>query len=96
MMNREVKSYSTMTEKESIKSFCEGLRKAASCARELAADTEDAGWKQIAEILDGMRENGFKLSRMRAMSRVDQMKALALKAGFSREQVNMNPLKPNG
>lgn len=82
-----------MTETETLVTFCEGLKQAASSARELAAETEDSGWLQIANILDGMRENGYKLARMKAMTRREQLTALSLKAGTTLNGVNMNPLK---
>lgn len=80
-----------MSEYESIEAMCEGLKKSAHHARELAAKTEDKGWAQIAELLDGMRANGYKLSRMKAMKRSEVMQALDLKQG--KHIVNMNPLK---
>lgn len=79
-----------MSEYESIEAMCEGLKKSAYHAREIAAKTEDKGWLQIAELLDGMRTNGYKLSRMKSMTRQETMLALDLKQG--KHVVNRNPL----
>lgn len=79
-----------MTEGESIRAFCDGLKKASSCARELASETDNDDWNKTAMMLDGMRENGSKLAQMRAMTRMEQLDAISLKMGSG---VNRNPLK---
>jgi hypothetical protein len=68
-----------MTERESIEAFVEGAKKAASCAREMAAEFDDKDWEDTARMLDGMRVNGVKLSQMRGMSRLETMMAANIK-----------------
>ena len=88
-------TYTKMTEKETMESFIDGLKKAASCARELAEALEDPAWTDTANMLDAMRENGYKLSRMRDMTKDERALALNLKASPI-NGVNMNPLKTHG
>lgn len=70
-----------MTEYESIEAFCDGLLKCASAARELARETENPDWIQTSAMLDAMRVNGVKLSKMKSMSRLETMMAANIKAG---------------
>jgi len=72
---------SEMTESEGIRAFCNALKKSASAAREMAALLEDASWAETADLLDSMRENGVRLSKMRAMTRIESLQALNLKSG---------------
>lgn len=73
---------SEMSERESMQSFCNGLRKSASCAREMARMFSDPSWEETAKLLDGMRENGLALSKMRAMTRIDVDHAINLKTNL--------------
>ena len=68
-----------MSERESIEAFIEGAKKAASAAREMAATFDDKEWEDTAQMLDGIRINGVKLSQMRGMSRLEAMMAANIK-----------------
>jgi len=74
-------SVSHMTEKESILALSEAIFHMASCAKEMAVLKDDKEWLQISETLLGMRDNCYKLCRMKAMSRADVMRAIDLKMG---------------
>lgn len=52
---------SEMTPQESIERYNEGLKKAASRARELGKLQKNKYWDQIANSLDGIRDQGLKL-----------------------------------
>jgi hypothetical protein len=67
---------SDMTEGEALERFTEGLKKAASKAREIGAATGLLLWNDIARTLDELRENGTKLSQMTALSRFDVLAML--------------------
>lgn len=69
----------TMTERESLEAFNEGAKQAASAARELGRDNEDAEWEERAKMLDMIRENGTKLANMKAMSRLETLLAANIK-----------------
>jgi len=68
-----------MSERESIEAFVEGAKKAASAAREMAAEFHDKEWEDTAVMLDGMRVNGTKLSGMRGMSRLETLMGANIK-----------------
>jgi len=70
---------SDMNEQDSLRAFCDALRKSASCAREMAALLEDPNWKTTADLLDHMRRNGVELAKMKAMSRMEVSHAIGLK-----------------
>jgi hypothetical protein len=67
---------SDMSEKESKERFIQGLKKAASYAREIARLTGSPMWKQIAFTVDEIRRNGTKLMSMTAITRFDALKML--------------------
>lgn len=67
---------SDMSEKDSKERFTEGLKKAASRAREIAKATRNPVWTQIAFTLDEIRRNGTKLMAMSALNRFDVLKML--------------------
>ena len=69
-----------MSEKDSVTAFCEGAGKAASAARELARMNSDVEWAHLAETFECMRENVVTLSRMKSMSRTEQLQALNIKS----------------
>lgn len=89
-VQKTLQNGSEMNAKETIGAFCNGLRKSASCARELASLASDPSWVEIAKMLDAMRENGTKLSKMRAMSKIEVEHALNLKSmpGNANLQIN--------
>lgn len=60
-----------MFEKESIQRFIDGLKLAASCARELNQLAPKKGWGKVAEQLSHLCALGYKLSRARGLSRGD-------------------------
>lgn len=67
---------SDMTEGEALERIREGLKKAASAAREIAASSGFDMWKDIANIVDEMRQNASKLAQQTALSRFDVLKML--------------------
>lgn len=71
---------SDMTEGEALERFTEGLKKAASKAREIAGQSGLLIWNDIAKTIDEMRENGTKLSKMTALSRFDVLAMLDKRA----------------
>lgn len=70
-----------MSEKETLSVFVEGARRAASCAKELAAITVNSDWLAIAQQIDAIRDNGWTLSRMKAMTRTELEQGINLKLG---------------
>lgn len=80
------KSTERMSERETIESFCEGLSKCASAARELAIETDNPEWAMVATTLDSLRVGGKQLANMRSMSRIETMLAAQMKS---------TPYKPN-
>lgn len=67
---------SEMSEKESKERFTEGLKKAASRAREIAKITGSPMWTQIAYTVDEIRRSGGKLMQMSALTRFDVLSML--------------------
>ncbi len=67
--------------------FSESLKRAASAARELAMLQKYPVWGQIALSLDGMRQKGETMTRMRSISKseldsqIDEHKAKMAVAG---------------
>jgi len=74
---KNVSSY--MGEKESVKAFIEGSKKFSMAARELARMSRDVEWEHVAVTTELMAENVYKLSRMKAMTRTEQLQAVNLK-----------------
>lgn len=74
-----VKPTEVMTERETMEAFREGLGKSASAARELAAETKNPEWADIAVTLESMRHGGKQLADMRAMNRLETAMALNMK-----------------
>lgn len=73
-----------VSEYEALQKLCEGLKKSASCARELAALMNDPSWSDTAQALDVMRENCRKLAQMRSMTKMEVEQALNLKVHAGR------------
>lgn len=69
-----------MSEKETMESIREGLKKSASAARELASACEDKQWSDVAETLDAFRQGIKHLADMRSMTRFETLMAASLKA----------------
>lgn len=67
---------SDMTEGEALERIHEGLKKAASSAREIAASSGFGIWGDIARVIDEMRGNAHKLAQMTALSRFDVLTML--------------------
>lgn len=59
----------TMERNESIERFEEGLKKAASRARELGKAQSNTNWEKVALGLDQMRSNGMAMYHAKAISR---------------------------
>lgn len=56
---------------ESAERFHESLKKAASCARELAISQKYDVWNQIATSLDGLRMKGKRMTVARSIGKVE-------------------------
>lgn len=67
---------SRFTEQESIDAFCEGIRDAASLARELAKHEKKRKWVMMAEVLDKIHYKGQMLTTAKSLSRLDTLVAL--------------------
>lgn len=67
---------SEMTDVEAFERFSEGMKRAASRARELGVSQKSNDWGNVANMLDGIRTNGEKMYRARALSRQDVLKML--------------------
>jgi len=74
------RSTETMSERESLEAFIEGAKKAASAARELGKESNNSDWRNLSDLLDGMRINGEKLSQMKSMSRLETLMAANIKS----------------
>lgn len=68
-----------MTEKEAMTMFMDGARRAASCAKELAIACDNKEWDEIVEQIAAIRDNGWTLSRMKAMTKTELEQGIALK-----------------
>ncbi len=70
---------------ESLQRFVEGLKLAASCAKELNGVDPKQGWGKVADMLLQMVVNGRKLSRVRGLTRQEVL------ARSGRIQTTQNP-----
>lgn len=59
---------SEMTTTEILERYNEGLKKASARAREMFSVTENKMWLDIAVSLDGIRVNGEKMARGKALT----------------------------
>lgn len=71
----------TMSERESLDAFVDGAKKAAYAARELAKELDNADWVSTAEMLEAIRDNGVRLTKMKSMTRLETMMAASMKMG---------------
>lgn len=87
MVNGSVlKPTEVMSERETMEAFCEGCKKSASAARELATETLNPEWDLVAVTLESMSVGGKKLADMKAMNRFETLMATSIKS---------TPYKPN-
>lgn len=70
----------TMSERDTMESVREGLRKSASAAREMAKSCLDPQWNDVADTLDAFRQGIKQLADMRSMSRFETLMACSMKA----------------
>lgn len=70
----------TMTERDTINAFIDGSKKSAYAARDLAKETNNPEWANVAITLEAMAMGGKELFDMKAMSRFETMMACDLKA----------------
>lgn len=70
----------TMSEKDTIRAFSDGARKACYAARELANELNSAEWLNVAMTLEAMEDGGRKLYDMKQMSRFETLMAANMKA----------------
>ena len=69
-------------EKDSVRAFREGARLCASAARELAKMTQDPAWKDVAITVEAMQDGVYKMSRMKSLTRIEQLQAVNIKSKF--------------
>lgn len=69
-----------MSERETMEAFIEGAKKSASAARELAKETQDPHWLNVAGTLESMSDGGQKLANMKSMNRLETLMAASIKA----------------
>lgn len=67
---------SEMELKETSERFVQGLKQAASGARELGAAQKSKNWLAIAVYLDGIREKGELVMKMKSLSRKEILDSL--------------------
>lgn len=81
-------STSVISEKESLEFFNEGLKKAASCAMEMAAFQSHPIWRDIATLLNELRQKGMMMANSKAMSRQDVLLNLDRRQGIVGEKAD--------
>lgn len=81
-----VKPTEIMNERETMETFCDGLGKCASAARELAIACNNPEWDSVAGTLEAICVGGKKLADMKAMNRLETLMAANIKS---------TPYKPN-
>lgn len=64
---------SEMTSAESIERFSEGMKKAISRARELAAAQRDRNWNKLAFQLQKILDQGIKIFKEKALTEAEVM-----------------------
>ena len=67
---------SIVTTKETIEFFSEGLRQAASAARQLAKAQNHPIWMDISCLLDELHNSGVELSRKKSLGRQKTLQIL--------------------
>ena len=65
-----------VSEKESMEFLSEGLKKASSAARQLAAAQNHPIWADISKMLEEMQRSCIDLARSKALSRTQTLKIL--------------------
>lgn len=79
VFNTQLRTYTKMTEAETIGAFIEGAKKAASALRELADANDSPELKAQADMIMALGQNGLQLAKMRGMTRQEINDALHLK-----------------
>lgn len=77
-----------MQEKDSIERFIQGLKKAASAARELTKIMKYPMWDQIAISMDGIRQKGELMIRGKALTRQEVLRKI--------EDIRVDMIKKSG
>lgn len=77
-----------MLEIETIERFVEGLKIAASRARELGVAQKSKSWISIAESLDGIRIKGYAFHRANALTRQQALRMIDDRVGEKKELEN--------
>jgi len=65
-----------MEANESIERVIEGLKKAASCARQLGRAQKKASWGQLAHSLDALRDTAQKLYDSKPLTYQQQLQVI--------------------
>lgn len=79
LFNTQLRTYTKMTEAESIGAFVEGAKKASSAARELADANDSMELQNTAYMIHQLGVNCLKLAHMKGMTRNEINEAIALK-----------------
>ena len=78
----------TMQTTESFERFSEGLKKAASRARELGAAQKNRNWNKIGFMLEKLLKNGEELYRRKSISRQDALLILDKRENKMNQDLN--------
>lgn len=65
---------SEMQDKESIELFVESMKKAASCARQMATATQNKAWTDMAVGFDSIRAKAVTIYRNRTPSQQERLR----------------------
>lgn len=73
---------------ESMERFSEGLKKAASRARELGDAQKNRNWYKIAFMLEKLLHNGTEMFKGKSISRQDALAIVNLRESVMNKDIN--------
>jgi hypothetical protein len=79
---------SVITEKETMEFFTQGLRKAASAAKELAKLQENFIWADISILLNELHNSGVTLATSKALKRTEVLTMIGDRQKTLEKQTN--------
>lgn len=79
---------SDMTLQESMERFTEGMKKAASRARELGDAQKNRSWYKIAFNLEKLMEHGVAMYKAKAISRQDALAIVDRREAMMNKDLN--------
>jgi hypothetical protein len=74
--NNNILTSGYITEKETLEFFSEGLKQAASAARQLASAQSHEIWKDISLLLDELHNNGIQMACAKSLGRQKTLQIL--------------------